>query len=87
MMAKQWMLDDKFGKASAIVLSLITSKPSQTCALQDFVLLYVPPDGRCFFWVLLVDSLSEDEKTAWRSAERRDGWPLDASRKHKEDHG
>ena len=47
----------------------------------------MPPDGRCFFWGLLVDSLSEEEKTEWRLAERGNGWPVDASRKHQEDRG
>ena len=54
-------------------------------AQQAFRLLAVPPDGRCFFWVLLLHSLPDSKKNEWLTARRCNGWPVDAERKNEED--
>ncbi|CAE6944535.1 unnamed protein product [Symbiodinium sp. CCMP2592] len=46
---------------------------------EDIRLLYVPADGRCLFWTLLLHSLTDHEKAEWRAAERCNGWPAEQS--------
>ena len=69
----------------------VTGVELSMCArIQDrrglYYLLKVPADGRCFFWVLLLNALDAQAKTEWRITERNyAGWAVCRDRQAEEE--